>query len=288
MNPIDNVFLPHIRLGSRANQHWTYSGKDSPEQSSSESFYRYPHAISYHYNSRGFRDAEWPTLIEDLRSSTWCIGDSFTVGLGVPLQNTWPHLLQHRSGRRCINVSMDGASNEWIVRTAKDIIREIKPERMVLMWSYLSRREDADNTKTDEDRRVWLTRASDDEDIANFLGCVNDLPADTTCHHFLIPNAHVHQNHLGIWNKIKGPDWPPRPQHLDEFAALPTWLTRELKTHGVYRKLKRSIAANQTLLQHCAARGIIMVDQLDFGRDGYHFDVRTAETVVEHVLRVDR
>jgi hypothetical protein len=288
MNPTDNVFLPHVKLSSRANQYWTYSGKDSPEQNRSESFYRYPQAISYRYNSRGFRDAEWPTDIGDLRSSTWCIGDSFTVGLGVPLQNTWPHLLQDRSGTRCINVSMDGASNEWMVRMAQDIIREINPKQMVIMWSYLSRREDADTTKTDEDRRIWLTRASDDEDIANFLSCVDDLPVDVACHHFLIPNAHVHQNHLGIWDKLKGPDWPLRPKDLDGFAALPKWLVRELKAHGVYRKLKRSIAANQTLLHHCEPRGIIMVDQLDFGRDGYHFDVKTAETVVDQILRVNR
>ena len=54
-------------------------------------FENYNKKISYKYNSKGFRDVEWP-----LDFSNWicCIGDSYTEGLGQPFEETWPQMLQ--------------------------------------------------------------------------------------------------------------------------------------------------------------------------------------------------
>ena len=99
---------------------------------------QYPWPITYRYNSRGYRGQEWPG---DLHNAIWCFGDSFTVGLGSPLDHTWCHCLQQLSKQRIINISMDGASNNWIVRKIQELLIEVVPHTIVIQWSYAHRRE---------------------------------------------------------------------------------------------------------------------------------------------------
>ena len=136
------MILPDMFLPSRQNQICAESGMDSLDGCPDKKHFKnYPHKIEYRHNSRGFRDTEWPDTITELQDSIWCIGDSFTVGLGSPLTHTWPNILQNKLNRRCINVSLDGASNNWIARHARAIINEIKPKNLIVQWSYSHRRE---------------------------------------------------------------------------------------------------------------------------------------------------
>ena len=149
------MLLPEFKLSTRKNQLWTESGLDCLELCLDMEHYKnYPYPVEYKYNSRGFRDAEWPDSMIELQNSTWCIGDSFTVGIGSPLSNTWVNILQTKTNHRCINVSMDGASNKWIARKAIEVLNVIKPKNMIIQWSYLTRDESTDVTKDDEDRRL--------------------------------------------------------------------------------------------------------------------------------------
>lgn len=133
------MILPEVRLVTWANLKLTHSGLDSPDLCrNSHLFANWPEPIEYCYNSRGFRDLEWPA---DLSSAVWCIGDSFTVGLGVNFHQTWCQHLQRLCGRPVINVSMDGASNDWIARQACAIIQQAKPQHVVCHWSYSHRTE---------------------------------------------------------------------------------------------------------------------------------------------------
>ena len=114
------------------------SGSDSPEEClSKDHFLNYTKDISYNYNSRGFRDNEWP---DDLSDVIWCVGDSFTVGLGQPFKETWPQVLESKLGKRCINIGEDGCSNDIIQKRVIDIIEKYKPKLIVVMWTYLHRR----------------------------------------------------------------------------------------------------------------------------------------------------
>lgn len=135
------MILANCKLRSRANQIWDSSGIDSYEFCLDRTrFQNFPFSVEYRYNSRGFRDEEWPGE-EKLQDAIWCVGDSFTVGIGSPFDHIWPRVLQSATGIRTINVSMDGASNDWISRMAKQICQEVKPKYLVVMWSYLERRE---------------------------------------------------------------------------------------------------------------------------------------------------
>lgn len=136
------MILPDFVVPSRINQRWDYSGLDSEEHCRDlKHFKSYPYVVEYKYNERGFRDQPWPDSLNELKKCIWCVGDSFTVGLGSPWEHTWPWLLQQRTQIRTINVSLDGASNNWIARKSIKILQEIVPKILVIQWSYINRRE---------------------------------------------------------------------------------------------------------------------------------------------------
>jgi hypothetical protein len=166
----DFNLLDNLKLLTRTNQCWDYSGLDSPEECIDKKYFsKYQHKIEYVYNSRGFRDYEWPDSIIDLQESVWCVGDSFTVGLGQPFNHIWPQVLQQKLKKRTINISMDGASNDWIFRRSKQIITEINPKILIIMWSYLHRRENINDKLLDEDRRLFWEESPYQTDIDDYL-----------------------------------------------------------------------------------------------------------------------
>lgn len=239
---MNTTMLPDLVLPSRINQQWLTSGIDSLCHCHDKAHYlKYPHHVEYQYNSRGFRDAEWP---EDLSDTFVCLGDSFTVGVGQPQNHIWPKLLQEATGVRTLNISMDGASNEWIARRAKDIALAVKPRAMIVMWSYLHRREDPASNKNDEDRRVhhvrndpesWLN-STDQEDLDNFLWCLEKTQS--------LP---IPQIHFSI------------PHCFNSLDCLSNHATTKLQS-------------------------VIRVHQKDLARDGHHFDRLTADWVVKQVI----
>lgn len=175
---------------------------------------KYKYEILYNYNSRGFRDNEWPT--ENLQDCIWCIGDSFTVGIGVEYDHIWPQILQKKLQKRTINISLAGASNNWIARHTCNILKEIKPKYLVIHWSYLHRREMSltevlnncqetyDKTKTniltmetckeiydlEVKRMIHIVQNHNDlDDIKNLQDCIEKVSCqpDTNIIHSFIP-----------------------------------------------------------------------------------------------------
>jgi hypothetical protein len=116
----------------------------------------YAKSVTYTYNSFGYRDEEWP---KELTDCIWCIGDSFTVGLGQPYDETWVKLVEKQTGKRTINVSMNGASNDWISRRAQAIIDNFSPNIILIQWSYCHRRENKDTALIDEARKIHFIAA---------------------------------------------------------------------------------------------------------------------------------
>lgn len=140
-----------------------------------EHFKNYPHTVSYNFNSRGFRDEEWPATLEELKESVWCIGDSFTFAVGAPVEHNWPSILQSKINRRCINISLCGSSNEWILRKAKRISEDINPVAIVAHLSYTHRGEKINHTLTDESRRLKFKYLSDESAMGNAIHVLQTL-----------------------------------------------------------------------------------------------------------------
>ena len=159
------------------------SGLDTPELCKDLAHLRsYSKKISYRYNSRGFRDHEWP---DDLSNVVWCVGDSFTVGIGQPFEETWPQILQKKTKKRCINLGEDGCSNDTMTLRIQEIYKLYHPKFIVVMWSYFSRRRvNGKNVQYDKNH------FGDQQDFENFIKnyeTVNSL--STYVYNLTIPNS---------------------------------------------------------------------------------------------------
>lgn len=281
------MILPDLILPKRANQHWQYTGMDHPAKCLNKNhFLSYAHDINYDYNSRGFRDTEWPADLSELKHAVWCIGDSFTAGIGSPVQFTWPQRLSVAINKRTINVSMDGASNEWIARIAQRIIFAVDPVHMIIMWSHTHRREHSNTLLDDEQRRIQFTKTTVQEDLDNLLACKQQV--DSVARHvvnFAIPGVHhnVMTSVTECWNNIRGPGWPvTAPATVAEFTALCPDILLEIK--DVYKcqdKIQNSLEFEHFLkTQH----NTMLVQRLDQARDGHHFDKITADWVAQQAV----
>lgn len=178
--------LSELIIDSKINTMLDYSGMDSLDQCPDvEWFINYPHKIQYKYNSRGFRDDEWP---KDLKNAIWCLGDSYTVGIGSPVEHTWPYLLRDATGIRTINISMDGASNDCIARFSNQILTQVQPLAIIHQWSFLHRRET--ESGSNESRRQHFIKSTETEDVENLINAIQrteQAATDTILIHSFIP-----------------------------------------------------------------------------------------------------
>lgn len=198
-----------------------------------EHFINYPSNISYQCNSRGFRDNEWPSTIEELNNCIWCFGDSFTLGVGVPFDHTWPQILEQKTGRRCINISMNGSSNTWILRKVKEVITEINPKNVVIQWTFMHRNELANTNLNDKERRIRYNITESDDDAYS-------------------RNAKI----------------------FDEIQQLNNNIIQ-----SVIPVFKESNNADKLI----ANFELIHFEILDFARDYYHYDIKTATNFVNKI-----
>jgi len=283
------MILSDFILQSRANKIWNYSGIDSPSNCvDKKHFNNYPYPVDYRYNSRGFRDAEWPELTE-LVNSIWCVGDSFTVGLGAPYSHSWPSVLKSVSKKNTINISMDGASNDWIARRVLSILSTVSPQNIVIQWSFFSRVESTDTTLSDEDRRKQF----DNNDISvrnqfdnfkkNFL-LIESAKSKTNIIHSFIPNAFSLSDLKNIWNKLKGIGWPAHPPKTrKDLYSLESFIIDELATFDNLEKFENI----EIYLEYCELLSnvnIINYTQIDWARDAFHYDINTATKIVDEIL----
>jgi hypothetical protein len=280
------MILPDFILHSRANKIWNYSGMDSPTEClDKRHFDNYPYQVIYQYNSRGFRDTEWPKSAE-LVNSIWCVGDSFTAGLGVPYNHTWPAALKSVSNKNTINVSMDGASNDWIARKTLRILDAVSPQNIVIQWSFFSRSESTVATLPDEDRRKQFAdndvslRNEFDNFKKNFL-LIESAKSKTNIIHSFIPNAFSLPDIKNIWNSLKGTQWPEHPPKTrKDLLSLESFIINELVIVDQFENI-------EIYSEYCellSNTNIINYTQLDWARDGFHYDIKTITSIIDEIL----
>lgn len=282
------MILPDFILPSRQNQVWDESGLDCRNECLDQlHFDTYPYEVEYRYNSRGFRDDEWPNSIEALKDCIWCFGDSFTVGLGSPVEHTWVNILQHRTGTRCINVSMDGASNDWMVRKINRVLETLAPRQIIVQWSYLHRTEVDNSALTDEERRLHTMRdPAVANQLTNFKNLRSKIDKDSIeLVELIIPGGvpiYSHEQYREKINFIAGVDWPNLLDiSIDEFDLLDTQIKQEIENIGILNNVTEYLK-NKHLLD--AVTDCILVEQVDFARDSHHYDYLTAGRIVDSII----
>jgi len=282
------MILPNFILITRVNQRCLYSGLDGPEQClDKKHFASYPHDITYNYNSRGYRDQEWPTTLSELQNAIWCVGDSFTVGLGSPVSHTWPYLLHHHTGLRTMNVSMDGASNDWIARISIDILKQIQPKNMIIQWSYVHRREENLQTALDQHWQSFYNSIRDDS-----------WPSCTRQNRHMLPQKiqdKIDSVHGG-WNDSYTQDELRRLQEdncsdEEDIENILHNIYQVVKSNDCNTKIIHTFIPNFVPrafkgVVESKAQGLIIpeIKMLDLARDGHHYDILTSQSLVDQIL----
>ena len=88
-----------------------------------------PSAITYKINSNGFRCDEF----DYTSSCIIALGCSYTVGIGLPLESTWPTLVGNALGIKVYNLAWGGSSADTCFRMAEYWIPKLKPTAVFML-----------------------------------------------------------------------------------------------------------------------------------------------------------
>jgi lysophospholipase L1-like esterase len=242
-------------------------------------YLRYPHRITYQFNSRGFRDQEWP---QDLKNAIWCLGDSVTVGLGAPFEHTWPQQLQHITQQRTINLGIRGTNNATMAHLAHTVLQEVAPKNMVIVWSIFERRP-LDSAHLLDDSYSQQLIAPEIEHIRHFEQCLSLTRSNTTNvvhafvpHYFSLPPNAIHR----IWEDLRGPSWPDAPRNSSD---IPQFVMQELEELNAREAVETALYFDQVL--RSIANNLGEIIPRDLARDGTHFDIITAQDLAHQITR---
>lgn len=93
--------------------------------------------ITYVLNSDGYRTKEFDEI--DWENSVVLIGDSNSVGVGVPVEQTVSAILEERINRPVINLSVAGSSNMFIMYNTARLLEQHTPYAVINIWSAPAR-----------------------------------------------------------------------------------------------------------------------------------------------------
>jgi hypothetical protein len=168
--------------------------------------------VRYSFNSLGYRGDE-PDTESDF--TVMIVGDSHGFGIGLDDEEVWAHqfkllLRQQYPNCKVINLSCPGGSNDWIGRTVSCAIDTLKPDCVIVCYTYANRREaiwDAglciqlnttipDNPVQSEyeEFQSWFMTINEHTDRYNLMR--NQYLVEKSCHSTLLIESHVTQMQL--------------------------------------------------------------------------------------------
>ena len=156
-------------------------------------FTTFPHDVTYQFNSLGYRERNIKLY---QKNSIIVIGDSFTVGLGLPKELTYTAQLEKLTSIPVLNFSMNGASNDWMARKLGIILPLFNPTAIIVHYSFSHRRENNELSWADNERTLCDPLPDVQENYTNWLvnhntikSLVNHIPT----YYSFIPNWHTQQ-----------------------------------------------------------------------------------------------
>lgn len=84
--------------------------------------------ISYRFNSLGFRSEEFSQC-----DNAVFLGCSHTVGVGLPIENTYPYYVSKALGLKCYNLGIGGGSLDLAFRLSYYLLKELRPKIVFLL-----------------------------------------------------------------------------------------------------------------------------------------------------------
>lgn len=122
------------------------SGIDRPNSVyvSVKEWHNYPvQNFNYEFNSWGFRGPDYDQYVG--KKVNICLGDSFTVNVGGPIEHSWCSQLAEHFDIPTLNLGMDGAGNDAIRLVYGRACEIFDVQNCFVMYSYLHRRLENNN-----------------------------------------------------------------------------------------------------------------------------------------------
>lgn len=119
--------------------------------------------ISYVYNSNGFRCPEFDSFKN--QRVNLALGCSFTEGIGLPVEMTWPFLLSKQINEPVINLGIGGGNSDQVARVLTNVSGLFTIGTVYILWPPLHRFEFYQNDgrifsrvpgTTDELEYLWV------------------------------------------------------------------------------------------------------------------------------------
>lgn len=221
------------------------SGMDHPKKcgSSVEEWHNYPvQNFNYEFNSWGFRGPEYDQYVG--KKVNICLGDSFTVNLGGPIEHSWCSQLAEYFDIPTLNLGMDGAGNDAIKLVYERASKVFDVQNCFVMYSYLHRRlvnkkfewlvaEDLENFKHFFERRIpnaiecalpyW--NWSDEE--RKFLSSLEIYFFNKPL--YFLDHQTIDRKFIDIktYNVLRGASWPTLEEFVKGAEPHPDMLTKE-------------------------------------------------------------
>ena len=124
-----------------SNYHNKYSGMDTPTAGRIPvaQWHAYPiQDFDYQFNSWGFRGPEYDQYVG--KAVNICLGDSFTVNVGGPVEHSWCSQLAEHFDIPTVNLGMDGAGNDAIKLVYNRACKVFDVQNTFVVYSHFHRR----------------------------------------------------------------------------------------------------------------------------------------------------
>ena len=205
--------------------------------SSKDWWYNYPvQNFNYQFNSWGFRGPEYSDYVG--KEVILCLGDSFTVNIGGPIEHSWPSQLAKYFDIPTVNLGMNGAGNDAIRLVYDRACKIFNVRHTFVVYTFLHRRLEDKQFKSDYNKidknikhfeKNFIKGA-----IFNFIPfryySVEELKyIDNLTSRYINYNYKEHRTKVDknrkcyvnkeCYNNLKGADWPSYKEFVND--ALP-------------------------------------------------------------------
>lgn len=216
---------------------------DEPESSrnTAEAWHNYPvQNFDYRFNSWAFRGPEYEQYIG--QPVNICLGDSFTVNIGGPIEHSWCDQLAQNFPIPTLNLGMSGSGNDSISMLYYRACDLFDVQFTFVMYTYFHRRlkdkqfivvaeEDTVNFDYFQMHRIpnaiectlpgWCLSKTESEFLKNENIHYFDAPYITN----FTKDSDRKYIDESYYNKLAGPDWPSLTDFINGAEAHPDMYT---------------------------------------------------------------
>lgn len=156
--------------------------------------------VTYLFNDYGYRASyDYTPLLDS--DKIICIGCSFTEGIGLLEEETWPYLLSKKIGLPYLNLGTAGGSSGYVVWQIMNVIKNIQTKNIFVLSPPSDRFFELNDT-TFESRQAWDVETIDTS-YSNLYN-LNSFILSAVCNEYHIP--HINSLKFGggeKWTKAR-------------------------------------------------------------------------------------